>query len=111
MHGEYCSRLQQLQLQLQIHWLLPPWATATTFKRATLAPTVPTKEPNRKRAPQGWTGWGSNGNPSIIKNAICTNKFEWERAEGAADVAAAAAIAAVEEQSIWLLNLTIRIYQ
>lgn len=37
MHGEYCSRLQQLQLQLQIHWLLPPWATATTFKRATLA--------------------------------------------------------------------------
>lgn len=99
MHGEYCCRLQ-----LQIHWLLPPWATATTFKLATLA-TVPTKEPNRKRAPQGWTGWGSNGNPSIIKNAICTNKFEWERAEGAA------AVAAVEEQSIWLLNLTIRIYQ
>lgn len=108
MHGEYCcSRLQLLQ----IHWLLPPWATATTFKLATLA-TVPTKEPNRKRAPPGWTGWGSNGNPSIIKNAICTNKFEWERAEGAAAAAVAAVTAAaVEEQSIWLLNLTIRIYQ
>lgn len=59
----------------------------------------------------------TSGNLSIIKNAICTNKFEWERAEGAAAAAVAAvaggaaAAAVVEEQSIWLLNLTIRIYQ
>lgn len=81
------------------------------FQAGHIGVEVPTKEPNRKRAPQGWTGWGSNGNPSIIKNAICTNKFEWERAEGAAVGSDAAAVAAVEKQSIWLLNLTIRIYQ
>lgn len=89
---------------------------------------MPTKEPKAGDARLDKMGAGSSdqcsgGNLSIIKSPICTNKFEWERAEGAAAAAAggaaavaatlfaAAAAAVVEEQSIWLLNLTIRIYQ
>lgn len=56
-------------------------ATATTFK---WAPRTPTKAPSHDPSGPKWC----TGNPSIIKNAICTNKFEWERI-GAAAVAAA----------------------
>lgn len=53
-----------------------------------------------------------DGNLTIIKNAICTNKFEWPREWCRVFCQRQRRpLRSRAERSIWLLNLTIRIYQ